>query len=399
MSLLLQVDGSRWSTHLASIQQAFPGLVPVIKGNGYGFGQSVAADFATDLGVDTVAVGLPGELAEVASRFPGQVVLLEPWNPAYSVEPSHLPAGERLVLTVSDPAAVRAIAQTATQTATQAATSGGPLQVLLEGRTSMHRFGMTPEDLTRALAEPVVADAVAARRLRVAGLSLHLPLEQPEIRHVAITTSAGSAQPLGRVLEVLGWSVAWARARKALATRTPEVADTLWVSHLALDEVSALRGLLPDIDLRHRIGTGLWLGDPQAYRARSTVLAVDDLGPGAHVGYRQRKAARGARLVVVSGGTSHGIALTAPSSAQTMRQRGVAAGTGALDAVGRALSPFSISGKRLWFAEPPHAQVSLLWLPDTVSAPAVGDLVDVQVRMTTVRFDDVIVTPSRPSQA
>ena len=115
MSLLLQVDGSRLSTHLESVQRAFPGLVPVIKGNGYGFGQPLAADYAADLGVDAVAVGLPGELAQVAGRFPGQVVLLEPWHPAYSLEPSRLPAAERLVLTVSQPAAVRAIAQTASQ--------------------------------------------------------------------------------------------------------------------------------------------------------------------------------------------------------------------------------------------------------------------------------------------
>jgi hypothetical protein len=384
MSLLLEVDGSRLSTHLTNVQRAFPGLVPVIKGNGYGFGQSLAADFAADLGVDSVAVGIRGELAEVADRFSGQVVLLEPWDPAYSVEPRHLPASQRLVLTVSQPAAVRAIAQTVS--------ADDPVQVLLEGRTSMHRFGMTPEELTHTLAEPAVADAVTAGGLRMVGLSLHLPLAQPEIRNVAITTSAGSAQPSGRVREVLGWSTVWSRIGHGFA-------NTLWVSHLDVDEVSALHGLLSDTDLRHRIGTHLWLGDPQAYRARATVLSVDHLGPGSRIGYRQRRAPRGARLLVVSGGTSHGIALTAPTPARTLRQRAVATGTGALDALGRALSPFRIEGKRLWFAEPPHAQVSLLWLPHSVPTPAIGDLVDVRVRMTTVRFDDVVVTRSRPTTA
>ena len=37
MSLTLSVDGERWRGHLRRFAQATPGLVPVAKGNGYGF--------------------------------------------------------------------------------------------------------------------------------------------------------------------------------------------------------------------------------------------------------------------------------------------------------------------------------------------------------------------------
>ena len=37
MSLTLSVDGERWRAHLRATAERFPGLVPVAKGNGYGF--------------------------------------------------------------------------------------------------------------------------------------------------------------------------------------------------------------------------------------------------------------------------------------------------------------------------------------------------------------------------
>ena len=67
-------------------------------------------------------------------------------------------------------------------------------------------------------------------------------------------------------------------------------------------------------------------------------------------------------------------------------------GYGGLEALGRALSPFRVDGARRWFAEPPHMQVSMLWLPDGVGPPAVGSELDVDVRMTTCFFDRVVVS-------
>ena len=37
MALTLYVDTPRWRAHQRSVVDAFPGLVPVAKGNGYGF--------------------------------------------------------------------------------------------------------------------------------------------------------------------------------------------------------------------------------------------------------------------------------------------------------------------------------------------------------------------------
>ena len=71
-------------------------------------------------------------------------------------------------------------------------------------------------------------------------------------------------------------------------------------------------------------------------------------------------------LLVVGGGTSHGVAMAAPTPAASLRQRAIAAGTGALEATGRSRSPFQWGDKLLWFAEPPHMQVSMLWLPESV---------------------------------
>ena len=79
--------------------EANPGLVPVAKGNGYGFGLRRLAREATTLGVDTLAVGTYDELGKVSTRFPGDLMVLLPWRPfgtATNVDPS-----DRLVHTVS----------------------------------------------------------------------------------------------------------------------------------------------------------------------------------------------------------------------------------------------------------------------------------------------------------
>jgi hypothetical protein len=161
----------------------------------------------------------------------------------------------------------------------------------------------------------------------------------------------------------------------------------LWVSHLDDRELAALRAGLPDIELFSRVGTRLWLGDRAALRARGTVLAVNSTAKGTEFGYRQRRAPGDGAIVVIGGGTAHGVALSAPSSLTSMRQRAVALGTGVLESVGRSLSPFIIDGAQRWFLEPPHMQVSLIHIPRGVAIPEIGDEVDVEVRMTTAHFD------------
>src|SRR3954466_4008871 len=107
MSLDLHVDGPRWRAHLRSVVDATPALVPVAKGNGYGLGLGRLARRSEWLGVDALAVGTYDELPEVASRFPGDLLVLTPWRPWVSA----LDAGvaKRVIHTVSRPSDLGAL--------------------------------------------------------------------------------------------------------------------------------------------------------------------------------------------------------------------------------------------------------------------------------------------------
>ena len=81
VALTLYVDGDRWRTHLKDVLARHPGLVPVAKGNGYGFGLGRLARKAEWLGVDTLAVGTYEELPHVMQRYDGSLLVLTPWRP------------------------------------------------------------------------------------------------------------------------------------------------------------------------------------------------------------------------------------------------------------------------------------------------------------------------------
>jgi hypothetical protein len=340
MALTLRIDGARWRAHQDAVAAAVPGLVPVAKGNGYGFGLQLLAAQGQRLGAHTVGVGLASEVAAVRAAYDGDVLVLEPHLPGVDPLPD---LDDTVVRTVASGAGLDALAGH---------------RVVVELMSSMRRFGLTDTELAEVA--PRLASA------RVEGFALHLPIEPP---------------PLGKVAEVVG-----AVQRLARTGLTPA---TLWVSHMSDAEIVSAAQALPDVQLRPRIGTRLWLGSDAA-RARSTVLAVHEVGRGQRYGYRQRRAARSGHLLVVSGGTSHGIALSAPTGGG-LGPRIRVAGTGGLELVGRSLSPFRVDGARRWFAEPPHMQVSLVWLPAVETVPTVGSELDVDVRMTTSTFDAVVV--------
>ena len=71
VTIRLTVRTAMWRSHVASVASAVDGLVPVVKGNGYGFGRvelaRIAAEFADVVAVGTVheLAGLPGELEVV----------------------------------------------------------------------------------------------------------------------------------------------------------------------------------------------------------------------------------------------------------------------------------------------------------------------------------------------
>src|SRR5690606_34701116 len=129
------VDAEAWRTHLRTVADAIPGLVPVAKGNGYGYGLPLLAEEAEQLGVDTIAVGVPAEVNAVRDRFSGDIVVLNPWLEA---DQSSLAAAEdpRVIPTISRVDDIAKLGATGIRT-----------RVLAEVMTSMRRHGMPPTQL------------------------------------------------------------------------------------------------------------------------------------------------------------------------------------------------------------------------------------------------------------
>ena len=152
---------------------------------------------------------------------------------------------------------------------------------------------------------------------------------------------------------------------------------------------TGLRASYPDLTVRPRIGTDLWLGDRDALRVTSTVLDVHPVRKGERFGYRGRPAPDHGHLLVVSGGTAHGIGLESPLGESSLKARAATVARGGLDALGIVRSPFWVDGEQRRFAEPPHMQASMLFLPSGRPVPEVGDLVDARVRYTATTFDRV----------
>jgi Alanine racemase, N-terminal domain len=385
VAFAVTINATRWRDHqdvvCDSVRRAAQApLVPVIKGNGYGLGQRLLADEAIRLSADTVAVGTVFEVDAVAEYGTFDIIVLEPFEPRddFAAEAwwrlgQQLHAG-RVIRTIASKEALLSLGS-----------GPGSVRVLLEAQTSMHRFGFDETELLRVLADPDVRSAFARGRILVEGLAIHLPLAQPADEVDPKGASLGTA----KVREVVRWAGLWQSETEVWPGHNSP-ASRVWVSHLDDAEMAAIVASVPDIVLRPRIGTRLWLGDRSAVHAAGTVLAVHPLPAGSHVGYRQRTGPKDGTLVVVSGGTSHGIGLSAPTPGANVRQRVVTAGTGALDAAGRALSPFRWAGKQRWFAEPPHQHVSMVWLPKGCMIPAVGDHMAAEVRFTTSRFDAVL---------
>jgi alanine racemase len=330
MPLILHIDSDRWRDHLRSTWN--PDIIPVAKGNGYGFGNPRLLAESRALGAKTVAVGT---YTEVPPDFKDDVVVLSPWRPFLEI-----PQGKNVLHTVSRLADLVSIP------------AGS--RVLIEVQTSMHRHGIGARELRHTML------LNALDRIRFEGWSLHFPM------------GAGGTSANIREAQDL--------AKAARAVRP----GALWVSHIPQQKLTDLGE-----DVKLRMGTGLWLGDRGALTVRATVLDVHSVRRGERVGYRQRRVAGDGHILVVSGGTAHGVGLEAPTAAATVRQRAIAMAKGSLDAAGMALSPFTIEGKQRWFAEPPHMQASMLFLPSSVAPPAVGDEVGVDVRFTTTTFDKV----------
>ena len=398
MSFVITIDTARWRTHQERVRNAIAAtgaiLVPVAKGNGYGVGNVRLAAEVHRLGSDCIAVGTAHEAPAVLEACTDlDVLVLEPLSlrgavvaDAWRTLAGH-PGARRVIHTIDSPDSAADIVAMASPTS--------PRRAVLEGLTSMRRFGMTEDEVAAAIT--ALAPHIASGAIRLEGLALHLPIatpEEPRIGSMAMLTSeATNPQPVvvgsARVHEVVAWGLLWPNLLANLAGQAD--AGAIWVSHLDDRECADVGEALPDVPLRVRVGTRLWLGDREALQASGTVLAVHATPQGQSAGYHQRRGPRDGYVVVVSGGTSHGVALTAPRPARNARQRAAAAGSGALEAAGRFRSPFRLpAGGHAWFLEPPHMHVSMLRIPRGTIPPPVGEQLECDVRFTTVAPDAII---------
>ena len=239
----LSIRTARWRAHVAQIAASTPGLVPVVKGNGYGFGREwladVAAEFATTIAVGTIHEldGLPAAVTPV---------VLTPTLAA--------PTSTDAVLTIGNETHLAALA-------------GWNGRVVVKLASSMRRFGDTP----------ALVDAARAGGLDVVGVSIHPPLAGTGADHAA---------------EITRW--------------LPSVEPSLpvWVSHL--DE-AAYASLPVTHTYHNRLGTRLWHGDKSALHLSADVLDVHAVHAGDRAGYHLGEISADGHLVMVGAGTAHGV--------------------------------------------------------------------------------------------
>lgn len=256
VTLTLTVDSAAWNRRVDSMAARIDGLVPVVKGNGYGFGRDWLAERASLL-APTMAVGTIFEVDSVPSNYTPIVL-----TPALSV-PRDLRGNA--ILTVGSTAHVEAVGQ---------ASDTLQRRVLVKIRSSMNRYGSDVGNLDEMFT------ACDRGRLDVVGVSIHPPL-------------SGTAADHRREIEGL-----ISRIDPALPVH---------VSHLDEVEYSHLRSSYPDRTFFLRVGTALWHADKSELHLTADVLDVRRVDNDGVAGYRSIPVQRGSSLVVIGCGTAHGV--------------------------------------------------------------------------------------------
>jgi hypothetical protein len=339
MSLILHVDGAKWRTHLADVLGGSDAqVVPVIKGNGYGFGIKVLAQEAKALNLHVVAVATVAEAHEIQSVFPGEILLLSPSASSES---------EKIIHTISPHSSVFSPKL--------------PKKFVLELLSPIYRHGFSISDLGNALEK-------YSKSGKCEGIAIHLPIDQKSPAADWIDKNLQSITERG--------------------ITTTEFNNSVWVSHISQNDLDKLKQKWPQIIWKIRIGTKLWLGDRTAVKAKAQVLDLHAIEKPTPVGYRQYQVGRG-WLIVASGGTSHGVGLEIAAPKRDLLSQVKSFTNSILNLVGWNPSPFSWNGKKLEFAEAPHMHVSLLTLKGK-DAPKIGSELDVDVRFTTTTFDQIV---------
>lgn len=310
---------------------AFPGLVPVVKGNGYGFGRSRLArlaseTFMSDAGAPTIlAVGTVHEVADLPDDVTPLVLTPAVGTAGEAAVPPDL--RRDTVLTVGADHHVDALAD-----------CGWTGQVVLKSVSSMRRYGT--DDLAGLLTRCTDAG------LDPIGAALHLPLAGSTDDHVA---------------EIEHW---FATADAHLPTGL-----TLDLSHLDATSYARLRTTYAHRPLRIRLGTSLWHGDKSFLHLGASVVDVHPVGAGDRLGYRATACPVDGHVVLVAAGSAHGV-----------------------QPLDGGLSPFHFARTRLALLEPPHMHTSMVIVPDGDPLPQPGDLLDLQRPLIVTQVDEVVWT-------
>jgi len=255
MTLRLNVASASWHDHLATVTDAYGEMIPVVKGNGYGFGTAVLMPRACEMS-PLIAVGSVFEAHGVPPTHTPMVL-----TPAGNDLPPSLPP--QIVLTVGALHHVDILRH-----------AGWHGLVVVKLQSSMRRYGVTKEEL-----EPLL-ESLNQAGLTQAGWSVHPPLD-------------GTSSD--RIADVTTW----------LSRVDPQ--HPMYVSHLDSAAVRRLRTAFPRHRIVPRIGTELWLGDKSNMQLRTDVLDIHPVTSGMTAGYRNVRITTDGALVLVGAGSAHGI--------------------------------------------------------------------------------------------
>ena len=335
-SLILHVDAERWRHHIAHYVARHQGdLVPVIKGNGYGFGIPTLARESQGFSAQCVACYSAEEATIIRSQYEGDVLLL---SPKESID-------EPWVIHTVSPHSKDFIAKK-------------PARFVIEILSPVKRHGFTTNEIKGALNE-------YSQTGKCEGLAIHLPIDQKKMKSGVVTWITNQLQSLAKQ-----------------NINPTDYSETIWISHISADELIQLKKVRSDIRWRVRVGTDLWLGARTSLTATAQVIDRHKITSGERVGYRQKAPGNG-WLIIAAGGTSQGIGLEVPSLGLKNFIKAL------LRLFGWNPSPYSWSGKVLPFVEAPHMHNSLLFMKSG-TPPEVGEEIGLNVRFTTTTFHEVI---------
>ena len=335
-SLILHVDAERWRHHIAHYVARHQGdLVPVIKGNGYGFGIPTLARESQGFSAQCVACYSAEEATIIRSQYEGDVLLLSPQE---SID-------EPWVIHTVSPHSKDFIAKK-------------PARFVIEILSPIKRHGFTTNEIKGALNE-------YSQTGKCEGLAIHLPINQKKMKS-----------------GVVSWITNQLQSLTAENINLADYSATIWLSHISADELIQLKKVRSDIRWRVRVGTDLWLGARTSLTATASVIDRHELSSGERVGYRQKAPGNG-WLIIAAGGTSQGIGLEVPSIGVKNFIKSL------LRLFGWSPSPYSWSGKTLSFVEAPHMHNSLLFMKSG-TPPEVGEEIGLNVRFTSTTFHEVI---------